>query len=129
MEVLGAAAKQASSKLALADPEAKNAALRAAADLLRKNEDGILEANAQDMALARNKGLSAALLDRLELTPERIEAMAKGLEDIAAFPDPVGRTLAEWNRPNGLRIARVTVPLGVIGIIYESRPNVTADAA
>ena len=80
------------------------------------------------MAGGRERGLSAALLDRLELTPPRIEAMAAGLEEIAAFPDPIGRVLAEWERPNGLTIARVAVPLGVIGIIYESRPNVTADA-
>jgi glutamate-5-semialdehyde dehydrogenase len=80
------------------------------------------------MVEAKAKGLSAALLDRLMLDPKRVEAMAKGLEEIAALPDPVGRTLAEWDRPNGLEIARVSVPLGVIGIIYESRPNVTADA-
>jgi glutamate-5-semialdehyde dehydrogenase len=80
------------------------------------------------MAAARTKGLTPALLDRLELTPARIEAMAKGVEEVAELPDPVGRTLAEWDRPNGLKIARVSVPLGVIGIIYESRPNVTADA-
>src|SRR3546814_13069374 len=80
------------------------------------------------MAAARGKGLTDALLDRLALTPDRIEVMARGVEEVAALPDPVGRTLAEWERPNGLQIARVSVPLGVIGIIYESRPNVTADA-
>src|SRR3546814_19502469 len=80
------------------------------------------------MAAARGKGLTDALLDRLALTPDRIEVMARGVEEVAALPDPVGRTLAEWERPNGLQIARVSAPPGVIGIIYESRPNVTADA-
>lgn len=84
--------------------------------------------NAKDMDFAAKKGLSAAMTDRLLLNEDRIEAMAQGLDDVAALPDPVGRTLAEWKQPNGLNIARVSVPLGVIGIIYESRPNVTADA-
>ena len=128
MDSLGRAARAAAAELALAAPEHKNKALFAAATALRAKEAAILEANAQDMAGGRAKGLSAALLDRLELTPQRIEAMAAGLEDIAGFPDPIGKTLAEWERPNGLKIARVSVPLGVIGIIYESRPNVTADA-
>ena len=128
MEAMGAAAKAAAAELAIAPTAAKNAALEAAAAALRAESDKILEANARDMAAGRDKGLTPALLDRLELTPERIEAMAKGLEDIARLPDPVGRSLAEWERPNGLKIARVAVPLGVVGIIYESRPNVTADA-
>ncbi len=128
MEALGRAARAAAGELANADAETKSRALTAAAEAIRARTDLILEANAVDMAGGRDKGLSAALLDRLELNPDRIEAMAKGLEAIAAFPDPVGRTLAEWDRPNGLKIARVSVPLGVIGIIYESRPNVTADA-
>ena len=128
MDHLGRAAKAAAAKLSLAEPEAKNAALRAAAAAIRANEAAIRAANARDMEAARAKGLTPAMLDRLELTPPRIEAMAKGLEDIATFPDPVGKVLAEWERPNGLRISRVSVPLGVIGIIYESRPNVTADA-
>ncbi|MDJ0934968.1 MAG: glutamate-5-semialdehyde dehydrogenase [Kiloniellales bacterium] len=128
MEAIGAAAKAAAARLAIATTAAKNAALEAAAAALRSESASILEANARDMAAGRDKGLTPALLDRLELTPERIEAMAKGLEDIARLPDPVGRTLAEWERPNGLKIARVAVPLGVVGIIYESRPNVTADA-
>ena len=128
MTALGTAARQAAATLALADPETKNRALQAAAQAIRERAGAIQEANALDMAGGRDKGLTAALLDRLELTPDRIEAMAKGIEDIATFPDPVGRTLAEWDRPNGLKIARVSVPLGVIGIIYESRPNVTADA-
>ncbi len=128
MEVLGRTARSAAHELALAAPEAKSRALKAAAQAIRQSRDKILEANGRDMAAARAKGLNAALLDRLELDEGRVEAMARGLEDIAAFPDPVGRVLAEWDRPNGLRIARVAVPLGVIGIIYESRPNVTADA-
>ncbi len=128
MQALGRTARAASEKLALAPAEAKSKALRAAAAALRNNAETIKAANAEDMAAGREKGLTAALLDRLELNDARIESMAAGLEAIADFPDPVGRTLAEWERPNGLRIARVSVPLGVIGIIYESRPNVTADA-
>ena len=128
MEAIGAAAKAAAAELAIATTAAKNAALKAAAAALREDAAAILEANARDMAAGRDKGLTPALLDRLELTPDRIDAMAKGLEDIAGLPDPVGRTLAAWERPNGLEIARVAVPLGVVGIIYESRPNVTADA-
>src|SRR3546814_20911974 len=88
----------------------------------------IAAANAEDMAAARAKGLTPALLDRLELNPARIEAMARGVEAVAGLPDPVGRTLAAWERPNGLPIARVSVPLGVTGILYASRPNVNADA-
>ncbi len=128
MTALGEAARAAAAELALADPEVKNRALMAAARAIRDEAGKIAAANAKDMAAARAKGLTPALLDRLELTPERIEAMAKGVEDVAGLPDPVGRVLAEWDRPNGLKIARVSVPLGVIGIIYESRPNVTADA-
>ena len=105
---------------------ARGAAAAAAAVRAQANE--ILAANADDLAEAREGGIGAALLDRLALDPKRLEAIAAGLEDIAALPDPVGRVLAEWTRPNGLRISRVSVPLGVIGIIYESRPNVTADA-
>ncbi len=128
MAELGRAARDAAHELALAAPETKSRALTAAAQAIRQSRETILEANGRDMEAARAKGLSAAMLDRLELDAGRIEAMAAGLEAIAAFPDPVGRVLAEWERPNGLRIARVSVPLGVIGIIYESRPNVTADA-
>jgi glutamate-5-semialdehyde dehydrogenase len=128
MTSLGQAARAAAAELALAAPEVKVRALEAAAGAIRAEAGKIAAANAKDMAAARAKGLTPALLDRLELTPERIEAMARGLEEVAALPDPVGRTLAEWERPNGLKIARVSVPLGVIGIIYESRPNVTADA-
>ncbi|WP_422369604.1 glutamate-5-semialdehyde dehydrogenase [Pelagibius sp.] len=128
MAALGRNARAAAAELAQARPEAKQQALLAAAKAIRDSHAVIEGANARDMAAGRDKGMTAALLDRLELTPERIEAMARGLEDIASFPDPVGRVLAEWDRPNGLKIARVSVPLGVIGIIYESRPNVTADA-
>ncbi|HLY56798.1 MAG TPA: glutamate-5-semialdehyde dehydrogenase [Stellaceae bacterium] len=120
-------ARSAAQILAQADTEAKNRALTAAAASLRRHEDDILAANVRDIAEAGD--LDAAMLDRLRLDPKRVEAMAKGLEDIAALPDPVGRTDASWTRPNGLAIERVRVPLGVIGIIYESRPNVTADAA
>jgi len=122
------AAREASHEMGLADGAARAAALRAAAAAIRRAANAILAENAKDMDFAAEKGLSAAMRDRLLLTPDRIEAMAQGLEQVAGLPDPVGRTLAEWERPNGLRIARVSVPLGVIGIIYESRPNVTADA-
>ena len=128
MQQLGLAARAASPVLAAASRDQKDRALRAAASALRRETSKILAANALDMRNAEERDLSAAMLDRLRLDPARIEAMARGLDDIAALPDPVGRTLAEWARPNGLRIARVAVPLGVIGIIYESRPNVTADA-
>ncbi len=128
MRALGAAAVAAQAPLALSFGVARDAALRAAAADLRARQGAILEANNTDLAAARGRGLSAALLDRLALDAGGIEAMARGLEDIAALPDPIGRVLAEWTRPNGLRIQRVAVPLGVIAIIYESRPNVTADA-
>jgi glutamate-5-semialdehyde dehydrogenase len=128
MAEIGRQAREAAAQLALAPADAKTAALKAAAAAIRSRANEILAANAEDLAAAKQAGLTAALLDRLALDPKRLEAVARGLEDIAAQPDPVGRTLAEWTRPNGLRIARVSVPLGVIGIIYESRPNVTADA-
>ncbi len=128
MERLGRAACAAAAELAHADPRTKTMALKAAAETLRRRVTDLLTANAKDMQAARAKGLSGAMLDRLALNPARVEVMAEGLEAIAQFPDPVGRVLAEWDRPNGLKIARVSVPLGVIGIIYESRPNVTADA-
>lgn len=121
------AARAAATRLARADRPSKDAALRAAAASLRTREAGILAANAADLAAAPD--LSSAFRDRLVLNAARVEAMAQGLEEIAALPDPVGRVLAEWTRPNGLVIRRVAQPLGVIGMIYESRPNVTADAA
>lgn len=128
MTALGAAAKAAAARLALADRATKDRALRAMAKALRADQAKIIAANAEDMTEGRKRGLTAALLDRLMLDEKRVEAMARGLEEIADLPDPVGRELASWERPNGLKIARIAVPLGVIGIIYESRPNVTADA-
>ena len=128
MRALGRSAREASAALALADRAVKDKALTAMAAELRAHHADILAANAKDMTDAKAKGLGAAMLDRLMLDQKRVEAMAKGLEEIAELPDPVGCVLAEWDRPNGLQIARVSVPLGVIGIIYESRPNVTADA-
>ncbi len=128
MDPLGRAARAARAPLAAATTEQKNAALKSAATEIRKRRAQLLEANAQDMLAAQEKALSGAMLDRLKLDDQRIESMARGLEDIAALPDPIGAVAAEWSRPNGLRISRVRVPLGVVGIIYESRPNVTADA-
>jgi glutamate-5-semialdehyde dehydrogenase len=128
MRRLGEAALAARSVLAAAPRTQKDAALLAAAAALRTHQVEVLAANALDMTQAEHKDLSAAMLDRLRLDPSRLEAMARGVEAIAALPDPVGRVLEEWRRPNGLAIARIAVPLGVIGIIYESRPNVTADA-
>ncbi len=128
MRALGRSARQASAVLATSSGEVRNKALRAAAMALRSKQDALLAANAEDVAAGEARGLSAALVDRLALSPDRVEAMARGLEEIAEQPDPIGRELARWQRPNGLDIARVAVPLGVIGIIYESRPNVTADA-
>jgi len=124
----GRAARQTAAVLALADTARKDRALRAMAASLRENLATILAANRRDEDAASGKDMSGAMRDRLHLDADRIEAMARGLEAIAALPDPIGRTLASWARPNGLKIARVSVPLGVIGIIYESRPNVTADA-
>ena len=128
MAAIGAAARDAAAVLATTPRDAKDAALGAASAEIRASADNLLAANAKDMAAARDKGLSGALLDRLALTPERIEAMATGLEDIAQLDDPVGVVIDSWTRPNGLAIERVRTPLGVIGVIYESRPNVTADA-
>jgi len=128
MRALGLAARQAAGVLAEASTAAKNAALLAAAREVRAQTAAILLANERDLNEARDAGLSAAFLDRLLLDPQRTEAIARGLEEVAALPDPVGSVLAHWRRPNGLAIERVRVPLGVIGIIYESRPNVTADA-
>ncbi len=129
MDELGRRAREAASELALCPGSQRNQALQAAADSIRDCADAILDANQADMAAAEKRGLNAPLLDRLALNPERLASMAAGLEAVIELPDPVGRVLAEWDRPNGLHIQRVAVPLGVIGIIYESRPNVTADAA
>jgi glutamate-5-semialdehyde dehydrogenase len=126
---LGRRAKRAARVLALAPSEQKDAALTAMADALRAQLREILAANAQDLAEARASGASAASLDRLALDDKRVGAMAQGLEVVRALPDPVGAVTERWSRPNGMTIERVRVPLGVIGLIYESRPNVTADAA
>jgi glutamate-5-semialdehyde dehydrogenase len=128
MRRLGEAAKEAARALAKAPAAAKQRALLKAADHIRANRQKILLANARDMAAAEDQGLGKAKLDRLLLNHDRVEAMARGLEAIAGLADPVGQVAAEWTRPNGLRIRRVRTPLGVVGVIYESRPNVTADA-
>jgi len=128
MDRLGRDAAAAASVLALASTATKNAALARIAGSLRARAPELLAANAKDLEAARAKGLSGAMLDRLALDAARIESMARGVEEIAALADPIGATIAQWTRPNGLDIARVRVPLGVIGIIYESRPNVTCDA-
>ena len=128
MHGIGEAARAASRVLALASTEQKNAALIAAAKSLRASIPTILAANAQDIAAAKLADRPASFVDRLMLDDKRVSAIALGLEDIAALNDPVGTVLAEWTRPNGLKFQRLRVPLGVIGIIYESRPNVTADA-
>ena len=125
---MGVKARAAARALALAPAARKDAALLAMAAALRRNGNSILAANARDVEAGLAKNLKASLVDRLRLTPERLQAIAKGLEDIAALPDPVGRKLAQWKTANGLDFTRVAVPIGVIGIIYESRPNVTADA-
>jgi glutamate-5-semialdehyde dehydrogenase len=128
MRTLGQRARSAASQLARATTAQKDAALQAAAAAIRQDRDAILAANAQDMDAARARSLSKSLLDRLYLDAARVEAVARSIDEVRALPDPVGQVMAEWTRPNGLRIQRVRVPLGVIGIIYESRPNVTADA-
>jgi glutamate-5-semialdehyde dehydrogenase len=126
---IGAEARAAARALADASPDMKSRALLAAARTLRERAGEILAANARDLEAARAKGVAPAFIDRLALDPKRVEAIARGLEVVAALPDPVGKTLATFERPNGLKIERVSTPLGVVGVIYESRPNVTADAA
>lgn len=123
------AARQASYALANADTTVKNKALSYIADDLLAHAGDIMDANADDVAAAREKGMSDAMIDRLTLTQDRIQGMAEGVRQVIALPDPVGQTLSSWDRPNGLHIDKVTVPLGVIAIIFESRPNVTVDAA
>ncbi len=125
---IAANAKKVASIIANADEEQKNNALKQAANSIRKNAAIIINANEQDVQIAKENGISGSFLDRLILNDDRLESMAKALEDIVKLPDPVGRELAKFKRPNGLNIKRVSVPIGVIGIIYESRPNVTADA-
>jgi glutamate-5-semialdehyde dehydrogenase len=129
MLYMGRRAREAARELALASTEAKNAALEAMAARIEADAGKILEANAQDLEAARAKGRDAAFLDRLALNEARVASMAKGLREVAGLADPVGQVMTSWTRPNGLEISRVRVPLGVVGIIYESRPNVTADAA
>ncbi len=128
MAGIGRKARAAAAPLAIASTSAKNAALAAMADALEANADAILAANALDMEAGVAAGLAPSMLDRLKLDPARIAAMAHGIRAIAGLKDPVGEIIAEWDRPNGLHIERVRTPLGVIGVIYESRPNVTADA-
>ena len=129
METLGRQAREASVGMRMADTRCKNDALRRAAAVLRRERAEILAANEMDVRAGREQGLDAALLDRLLLNDDRIEAMAEGLEQIAALPDPVGEIEHLTSRPSGIQVGRMRVPLGVIGMIYESRPNVTADAA
>lgn len=128
MHGIGRRAKEAAAELSVASTETKNTALKEMAASLRRRSNEILSDNAKDMVAGEEKGLTGAMLDRLQLTDDRIEGVAAGLEAIAELPDPVGAIDDEWDRPNGLHIQRVRVPLGVIGVIYESRPNVTADA-
>lgn len=128
MRAIGHAARAAAVALNVATTDQKNRALRAAAAAMRARRHKIIAANERDLREAAAKELSPALLDRLKLDEPRVEAMARGLEDVARLADPIGTVLAEWTRPNGMLIQRLRVPLGVIGIIYESRPNVTADA-
>ena len=125
---MGRDARDAAAQLAFASAERKHAALIAAADAVRAREDDILAANAEDLVYAEQKGLSPAMVDRLTLTPNGLRGIVDSLRMIAEQPDPVGRVLSEWDRPTGLHIQRVSTPLGVLGVIYESRPNVTADA-
>ncbi len=126
---MGRRALEASRLLAQLPADRKNAILLAMADGLVREEAAILAANEKDVTAGQGKGLNGAMLDRLALTPKRIADMALGVREVAALTDPVGEVLAEWTRPNGLRFTKIRVPIGVIGIIYESRPNVTADAA
>jgi len=128
MVAMGKAARAAAAELAFAPAEAKRRALDAAADAVDASVDAILAANVKDMAFGRDKGLSGAMLDRLELNAERIAGISAGLRAVAAQDDPVGAVIADWDMPSGLNIRRVRTPIGVIGVIYESRPNVTADA-
>ncbi len=129
VETKAKAAKEAARRLATVGAAAKNAALHAMADALSERCDELLEANARDIGAARNRGLTPHLIERLTLNPKRIDAMREGLAQVATLPDPIGEIVGGWRRPNGLQINKMRVPLGVIGIIYESRPNVTVDAA
>ena len=128
MADIGARAKAAAATLAFANGERKHAALIGAAEHVWNTRDAIIAANALDMEFGRNKGLSDAMMDRLRLDEDRIQGIVDGLRAVAEQADPVGEVLAEWTQPTGLNIQRVRTPLGVVGVIYESRPNVTADA-
>ena len=128
MQDIGARAKAAAAELAFATPDSKRAALRIAADAVWENRETIVKENAKDLEFGRDKGLSAAMMDRLMLNEDRVADIVKGLRAVADQTDPVGAVMAEWDQPTGLHIKRVRTPLGVIGVIYESRPNVTADA-
>ena len=128
MRDIGRAAREAARSLALAPAARKNRALAAMVAAIRRSRSAILAANAEDVAEAKSAGATPAFLDRLTLDPKRVEAMADGLDTIRKLKDPIGTILQSWRRPNGMRIERVRVPLGVVGVIYESRPNVTADA-
>lgn len=129
IEEMGARAKKAAKTLRITDPETKTKALELMADRLMDNKEAILSANAVDLAEAEKNGMAKAMMDRLLLTDERLEGMASALRDVAAWPDPVGKVTEDYTRPNGLRIQKISIPLGVIGIIFESRPNVTSDCA
>jgi glutamate-5-semialdehyde dehydrogenase len=129
MDPLGRSARRAAAAIARSTNDDRNQALQSIAAAIRDNAEKILAANSADLEEAKQRGLTGAMLDRLMLDADRVEAMAAGTEAIAELADPIGRVIAEWERPNGLVIQRISVPLGVIGIIYESRPNVTADAA
>ena len=128
MQGIGKAAKKAARELASSSTEAKDRALLESARIIRESKDKILQANGKDLSAGKDKGLTNAMLDRLALDDGRIESIANGLEEVAALNDPIGEVMSDWGRPNGLNISRVRVPLGVIEVIYESRPNVTADA-
>ena len=129
IEQIGQQAKQASRALARLSARKKNSILEAMAEALETAREDIKQANAKDLIAGKEAGLSSAMLDRLELSDARIDAMIKGLHDVAVLNDPIGDEITAWNRPNGLHIAKVRAPIGVIGIIFESRPNVTCDAA
>lgn len=126
---LGKRARAASRVLARATTEQKNLALQAMADEIEARSELLVAANEKDVTKAKGAGLSSAMIDRLTLTPKRVQAMAQGIREVVSLPDPVGESIREWTRPNGIQIKKVRVPIGVVGIIYESRPNVTSDAA
>lgn len=129
IEDMGKSAKDASRRLRKVERETKDSALRLMADRLLQREEDIVRENEKDLSLARDRGLTSAMIDRLTLDNKTLRSMAQGLMEIAALPDPVGEVIKMWKRPNGLTVGRVRIPLGVIGFIYESRPNVTVDAA